>query len=57
MVGRLLLAGARDRLLWGFPLLRVPASNRDDAGWVIKNGAAIGMDERLACQITFIRHQ
>lgn len=57
MAGWLLLARARDRLLWGFPLMWVPASSRDDAGWVINYSAAIRMDERLACQITFIRHQ
>lgn len=49
MIGWLLLARCRDWLLWCFPLLWVPASSGHDASWVIDYGAAIRMDERLAC--------
>lgn len=57
MIGWLLLARGRDWLLLGFPLLWVPASRGDDASRVINYSAAIGMDERLACQIKFMRDQ
>lgn len=42
-----------DGLLRGFPLLRVPASSRGEGSRVINNSAAIGVDERLSCQIKF----
>lgn len=52
-----LLRRGRDWLLQGFPLLWVPACSRGDGGWVINYSAAIGVDERLACQIKFTRDQ
>lgn len=51
VIGWLLLCWCRDLLLWGFPLLCVPASSGGDRGRVINYGAAVGVDERLACQI------
>lgn len=55
MIGWVLLAGCRDWLLWRFALLWVPASSGHDAGWVVDYGAAIRIDERLACQIKSIK--
>lgn len=57
VIGWLLLRWGRDWLLWGFSLLWVPASSGGDGGRVINYSAAIWMDERLACQIKFIREQ
>lgn len=57
VIGWLLLCWGRDWLLRGFPLLWVPASSGGDGGRVINYSAAIWMDERLACQIKFIREQ
>lgn len=50
----LLLCRGRDWLLWGFPLLWDPAGG-GGGGRVINYGAAVGVDERLACQIEFRR--
>lgn len=49
VIGWLLLCWGRDWLLWGFPLLWVPATSGADSGRVINHSAAIGVDERLAC--------
>lgn len=49
VIGLLLLGGGMERLLRGFPLLRVPASSRGEGSRVINNSAAIGVDERLSC--------
>lgn len=58
VIGLLLLCRGRDWLLWGFPLLWVPAgSGGADGGRVINYSAAVGVDERLACQIKFRREQ
>lgn len=49
VIGWLLMCWGSDWLLWGFPLLWVPASSRGDSGRVINYSAAVGVDERLAC--------
>lgn len=49
VIGWLLLRRGRDWLLWGFPLLWDPASGGGGGGRVINYGAAVGVDERLAC--------
>lgn len=57
VIGWLLLCWGGDWLLQGFPLLWVPASSGGDSGRVINYSAAVGVDERLACQIKFTRAQ
>lgn len=41
--------GGRDRLLGGFPLMWAPDGAGSHGGWVINDGAAVRVEERLSC--------